>query len=62
MARIVRGQVLSLRRRAFIDASLVLGASHARILLAAHSAQRLWRDYRIFDADDSFDHSLRIVF
>jgi len=33
MARIVRGQVLSLRHRAFIDASRVLGASHPRILL-----------------------------
>ncbi|HUD49796.1 MAG TPA: ABC transporter permease [Candidatus Baltobacteraceae bacterium] len=33
MARIVRGQVLSLRHRAFIDASRVLGASHTRILL-----------------------------
>jgi oligopeptide transport system permease protein len=33
MARIVRGQVLSLRSRAFVDASLALGASHARILL-----------------------------
>jgi oligopeptide transport system permease protein len=33
MARIVRGQVLSLRRRAFVDASRVLGASHTRILL-----------------------------
>jgi peptide/nickel transport system permease protein/oligopeptide transport system permease protein len=32
MARIVRGQVLSLRSRAFIDASRALGASHARIL------------------------------
>ena len=32
MARIVRGQVLTLRRRPFIDASLALGASHARIL------------------------------
>jgi oligopeptide transport system permease protein len=32
MARIVRGQVLSLRHRPFIDASLVLGASHARII------------------------------
>jgi ABC-type dipeptide/oligopeptide/nickel transport system permease subunit len=32
MARIVRGQVVSLRRRPFIDASLVLGASHARII------------------------------
>jgi ABC-type dipeptide/oligopeptide/nickel transport system permease subunit len=32
MARIVRGQVLSLRSRGFIDASRALGASHARIL------------------------------
>jgi oligopeptide transport system permease protein len=33
MARIVRGQVLTLRHRAFVDASRVLGATHARILL-----------------------------
>ena len=33
MARIVRGQVLSLRQRAFVEASRVLGASHSRILL-----------------------------
>jgi oligopeptide transport system permease protein len=33
MARIVRGQVLSLRHRAFVDASRVLGATHTRILL-----------------------------
>lgn len=33
MARIVRGQVLSLKSRPFIDASRVLGATHARILL-----------------------------
>jgi oligopeptide transport system permease protein len=33
MARIVRGQVLTLRHRAFVDASRVLGAGHARILL-----------------------------
>ncbi len=33
MARIVRGQVLSLRTRAFVDASRVLGATHTRILL-----------------------------
>jgi len=32
MARIVRGQVLSLRRRPFVEASLALGASHTRIL------------------------------
>jgi ABC-type dipeptide/oligopeptide/nickel transport system permease subunit len=33
MARIVRGQVLILRNRAFVDASRALGASHARIIL-----------------------------
>ena len=33
MARIVRGQVLSLRTRNFVDASRALGAGHARILL-----------------------------
>jgi len=32
MARIVRGQVLSLRTRNFVEASKVLGASHLRIL------------------------------
>ena len=32
MARIVRGQVLSLKNRAFVEASRALGASHARIL------------------------------
>ncbi len=32
MARIVRGQVLSLRTRAFVDASRALGATHGRIL------------------------------
>jgi peptide/nickel transport system permease protein/oligopeptide transport system permease protein len=32
MARIVRGQVLSLRSRGFVDASRALGASHSRIL------------------------------
>jgi peptide/nickel transport system permease protein/oligopeptide transport system permease protein len=32
MARIVRGQVLSLKQRAFVDASRALGAGHARIL------------------------------
>ncbi len=32
MARIVRGQVLSLKHRAFVEASRALGASHAHIL------------------------------
>ena len=33
MARIVRGQVLTLRHRAFVDASRALGAGHARLVL-----------------------------
>jgi ABC-type dipeptide/oligopeptide/nickel transport system permease subunit len=33
MARIVRGQVLSLRQRAFVEASRTLGAGPARVLL-----------------------------
>jgi len=32
MARIVRGQVLSLRHRSFVEASRALGASHTRLL------------------------------
>jgi peptide/nickel transport system permease protein/oligopeptide transport system permease protein len=41
MARIVRGQVLSLRERDFIAASRVLGASHARILVR-HILPNVW--------------------
>jgi peptide/nickel transport system permease protein/oligopeptide transport system permease protein len=41
MARIVRGQVLALRRRGFVDASRALGASHARILLR-HILPNVW--------------------
>jgi len=33
MARIVRGQVLSLRSRPFVEASIALGATHTRVLL-----------------------------
>ena len=33
MARIVRGQVLSLRRRPFVDAARALGAGHVRLVL-----------------------------
>ena len=41
MARIVRGQVLSLRTRAFVDASRSLGASHARIVMR-HILPNVW--------------------
>ncbi|WP_031469131.1 ABC transporter permease [Sciscionella sediminilitoris] len=33
IARVVRGEVLALRERAYVDAALVLGASHLRIVL-----------------------------
>jgi oligopeptide transport system permease protein len=41
MARIVRGQVLSLRTRSFVDASRSLGASHTRILWR-HILPNVW--------------------
>ena len=41
MARIVRGQVLTLRHRAFVDASRSLGAGHARILWQ-HILPNVW--------------------
>ena len=41
MARIVRGQVLTLRQRAFVDASRSLGASHVRILWH-HILPNIW--------------------
>ena len=41
MARIVRGQVLTLRQRAFVDASRSLGASHAHILWR-HILPNIW--------------------
>lgn len=41
MARIVRGQVLALRTRAFVDASRSLGASHTRILWR-HILPNVW--------------------
>ena len=33
LARLVRGQVLSLRKREFVEAAIAMGASHSRILL-----------------------------
>lgn len=41
MARIVRGQVLTLRNRAFVDASRSLGASHTRIIWR-HILPNVW--------------------
>ena len=36
MARIVRGQVLSLRTRAFVEASRTLGARHRHVIFFKH--------------------------
>jgi peptide/nickel transport system permease protein/oligopeptide transport system permease protein len=41
MARIVRGQVISLRTRPFVEASRLLGAGHARILFR-HILPNIW--------------------
>ena len=41
MARIVRGQVLSLRHRAFVEASRTLGAGHGHILFR-HILPNVW--------------------
>ena len=41
MARVVRGQVLSLRSEPFVEAARALGASHVRILLH-HIVPNLW--------------------
>jgi len=41
MARVVRGQVLSLRNEPFVEAARALGASHGRILLH-HIVPNLW--------------------
>jgi len=41
MARIVRGQVLSLRHRAFVEASRTLGAGHAHIIFR-HILPNVW--------------------
>ena len=62
MARIVRGQVLSLRTRAFVEASRALGAKPHWILCAPHHPEHFRRRHHLSRADDAGDHSLRIVF
>lgn len=56
MARIVRGQVLSLRQRPFMEAARALGAGHARSGPAASSpAEHDGGDSGVSDADDPRD-------
>jgi len=47
VARIVRGQVLSLREREFVEAARSLGASDPRIMFRGHPAQRAGTSHRL---------------
>ena len=47
MARIVRGQVLALRSRAFVEASRVLGAGTGRILFRPYHPQYFRRGHHL---------------
>ena len=58
MARIVRGQVLTLRKRQFVDASRSARGRGGRVLFAT-SAECAGGDHRIRHADHSVDHSLQ---
>ena len=59
MARIVRGQVLSLRSRAFVEASRTLGAGTGVDSVTSHHPERVRRGDRVSHADGARDHSLR---
>ena len=51
LARLVRGEVLSLKEREFVEAARAMGASPARIIWPAHPAQHHLDDHRQRDAD-----------
>ena len=59
IARIIRGQVLSLREKEFVEAARSLGASNPRIMLPRDPAQPRRADHRLRDAPDPAEHPLR---
>ena len=59
IARIIRGQVLSLREKEFIEASRSLGAKDSRIMYRRDPAERARADHRLRDADDPREHPVR---
>ena len=59
MARIVRGQTLTLRKREFVDAAIASGVRTPRHPLATHRAERDWPGDRLRDAGDPADDPVR---
>ena len=59
VARIVRGLVLSLREREFVDASRALGASNAAHHVPRDPAEPARADHRLRDALDPAEHPAR---
>ena len=56
IARIVRGLVLSLREREFVEAARALGASNARIMFREILPNLAGADHRLRDAADPAEH------
>ena len=59
MARIVRGQTLSIRQREFIEAAVASGAGTARDHRQTRDAQRHRAGHRLRDAHRAADHHVR---
>ena len=59
LGRIVRGQVLSLREREFVEAARALGARPRRIVVKRNHPQRRRRRARLRDAGDPDEHHRR---
>ena len=59
MARIVRGQTLSIRQREFIEAAIASGAGTARIIVEACDSQCHRTGHRLRHADHTADHHVR---
>ena len=59
ISRIVRGQVLSLREKEFVEASRSLGASNWRIMVARDPAERGRADHRLHHPDHPHEHPVR---
>ena len=59
LARIVRGQVLSLREREFVEAAVAMGAEPAAHPVHGDPAQPVGADHRLRDADAAGVHRAR---
>ena len=59
MARIVRGQVMAVKRMEFVEAARAAGLRTQTDPLPPHPAQRPRADHRLYDADGSLRHADR---